>query len=350
MQMPFQHPVTYRELTSVSPLRQVCSVAVAVFIAFMVGYLYSFGNEFWIPLTAFFVSQTTRGTPLRQGMTIFLIMVCAILISFLFILLIKKIVIVYAIVACIFTLVSYLAFIYRPQSKQTYFMTMLFPVTLLFAVFSPVSVVAVLQDRIFDTAIGALIGILCRFVVLPVKLDVAFSEGVVPTLAAMNEFMEALMTKNNLAERRLQVEESLIDMYPSWIYEVGFNRGLRSGFRFFLVNIERVSEVLFSMDYLIARGMDVSHSHELQRHLGIVMQKNQQLLLLLIQYFNQGKIGEHMQDYTADMNELENILRLVIPDNMEGLMLSPALLLITAFVRDMRDLRMLLLDLVKSVA
>lgn len=338
------HPVAYRELNKLYSFRRSFSVGIAVFIAFMLGYIYSFSNEFWIVLSAFLVSQTTRGTPFRQGMIIFLVMVIALMASSL-VLLLKSYNAIYILISILFMGSSYFAFLERPQSSKTWLMIILFGVTLLLATFSPGSEMSLLQDRIFDIAMGAFIGLLCRFVVFPVKWDVEFSEGILPTLTALSEF-----SRDFSAEKRQQVEDALQNMYPSWIYETGFNRGLRSGFRFFLVNVERVAEILFSMDSLHARGLDEKLLQPLQEDIDIVMQKNQELLMLLIEYFNEGKLSQTNSDFSSDLVDLENAVHRVIPDNMEALIVSEKYLLMTAYIRDVRDLRGLLLSLMKSVA
>lgn len=329
--------------------RQVISIAVPVYMAFMFQYIYTFSSEYWMVLAAFLVSQTTCGTPLRQGMMIFLNMAAAIIISSLLVMSIHHAGVIYFLVSILFMSCSYWAFMNRPQSSKMYFISLLFAISLLIATFSPNVTFDMMTGRIFDAAIGALIAMLCSVLIFSTKWDVEFSSGILPILTAMNEYACAITSDKNITEKRQQVEHALLTLYPSWIYETGFNRGLRSGFRFFLIHVERVSEVLFSMDDIRARGLDRGLMRELQASIDNVMRKNQELLTILSEYFMQVKISNTNSDFTSDITEFEKAVQRALPDNMSILSVSPMFLQITAFVRDIKDLRGLLLQLVAAL-
>jgi hypothetical protein len=329
--------------------RHAMTVAISVYIAFMLQYIYSFSSEYWLVLSAFFVSQTTRGTPFKQGMLIFLVMVAAIIVSGLLSMNIKSFAIFYLVLSIIFMGNSYWAFMARPQSSKAYFITMLFAITVLIAAYSPRVSVDMMSNRIFDTAIGALIAILCRMLISPMKWDVEFSEGIRPILDALQEYAGSMPDDKTRVEKRLQVESALLQMYPSWIYEAGFNRGLRSGFRFFLIHVEQVAEVLFSMEDILSRGEDNNVMQDFKHIIEPAMQKNQELLSMLSGYFMKGCMSDHDSDFTSDIMELEKAVQRIMPESIEFLVVSRTALLLAAWVQDVKDMRQLLLKLVMAL-
>jgi hypothetical protein len=323
----------------------------------MVNYIYYFSYEYWIVLSAFLVCVTSRGTPFKQGMIILMTMVIAMATSFFLRVFIKQSDLIFLVFAILFMGSNYLTFINRPLSRKRVFVTMVFAITLLIATLPVTSADSLdfFRGRVFDAVIGAFIAMICRLLLLPSKLDVEFSKGVLPILHSLSEYSQALTdnladsVKDNLAEKRLKVESALLEMYPSWIYETGFNRGLRSGFRFFLVNVERMTESYFSMDDLEARGLDARMLRELHGQIVNVMNHHHELLSILIEYFQRKTIRSTLSDFTSDMADLEKAVHNVMPDNIEVLAVSPQFLAIAAFVRDMKDLRGLLLQLVMAL-
>lgn len=339
--------------------RYALSIAFAVSMAFMVNYIYSFSNEYWIVLAAFLVSETSRGTPFKQGMLILMTMAIAMATAYFLQVFIKQNDITFLLFSILFIGSSYLTFINRPQSEKKVFVSMIFAITLLIAVFSPATTdtLDLLRGRIVDVVIGASIALLFRLLILPGKWDVEFSKGILPVLHSLQEYLQVLTQNlkdadeisNNLNTKRVKIENALFNMYPSWVYETGFNRGLRSGFRFFLVHVERMTESFFSMDDIIARGIDPVLLSTLHENMVNVMTHHQELLVILMDYFKHKIIPSTSADFTSDMADLEKAVHNVVPDNVEVLAVSPQFMGITALMRDLKDLRGLLLQLVMAL-
>ena len=112
-----------------------------------------------------------------------------------------------------------------------------------------------------------------------------------------------LTAKKTKIEAVLAAKQSL---YPEWVYEVGFNPGLRSGFRFFLVNLERVIEIFFSMNYLANSGIDTTLLKSFAKYLTDVIEKNNELIHVLINYFSENKLKDTKSesDFTSDMTRI----------------------------------------------
>ncbi len=276
-----------RNLTFFSMQRGI-TVGFAVLIAVIVSHYFSFTKMGWIVLVTFLVSQTTRGTPLKHGIIIFLFITAGIF-SYALMINIKQPEINEIIIAIIFIIFSYITYLNRPQSSRVFFVSILFPLVLLIAMLEPTRP-PLLQDRLIDVLIGAAIGIVMGQIVFPVNFDKEFSEGVVPLLRKLKSYSHALTehflkkesNTEELEKQKYQIEKILLEGYPEWVYEFGFNPGLRSGYRFFLVNLERITEIFFSMDYLAFRQVNLILLENLAEQIQQVVQKNQELFF----YFN----------------------------------------------------------------
>ncbi|SRR5579883_1098977 len=266
------------------PARHALSVGLTVFLAALVNYYFAFSENGWIILTAFLVSQTTRGTPLRQGIIFsFIIMVLIVLISI---------------------------------------------------VVLNITTMELLRNQIIDVCIGAAISIVCNQFFLPVHLDVEFRQSLIPLLKTIRD-------KSTLA---------LPSNYPEWVYEVGFNPGLRSGFRFFLLHLDWIAEISCSINYLLPLCEKTEAFQAVSEKIATVMQKNDELLDILLEYFESNTLKGIHSDFTSDMAALEQAVRHILPGRLELLDISPDYVRLAALVRDMKDIRQLLLQLVMSVS
>lgn len=362
----------YRSYLTSYPFRHAISAGLSVFIAILAEYYFSFSKSGWIILTAFLISHTTRGTPLKQNINLALIILAAVFFSSMLANNIPQINILYGIISAIFIFTGYMAFVNRPLQNKTYFFTILFTLVLLVSVFSPTQPFLVMADQFIDIMMGAIIGILCSQLFLPVRLDKEFRSAMIPLLQILADYSDAIVgyfrQQNNLIlkeknenhffmEKKSQIEKLVQEQqntYPEWVFEVGFNRGLRSGFRFFLVNVERITEIFSSMDYFLLYSSGTFAFYDLEMlklhpFLANAMQKNKELLTILIEYFKSEALLEPTADFTSDIVELENAAQRFVPGSLELLDISPDFITITAFVRDIKDLRELLLQLVMSL-
>lgn len=343
--------------------RHAVSTGFAVLIAYVVEHYISFSSEYWMVLAALIVNQTTRGTPIRQGMLFLIAIIAAIFLAAILKMQVTVFPWVYFILAITFMMSGYLTFINRTLPNKTCFIAIVFSVVLLIATLdsSSLKVAVNTQNRMIDVVIGAFIGFLFTILVFPVRFAKEFSEGVIPILHSMNDYISALNefllsdlnSYQEILDKKIVIENILQNkqgIYPEWVYEVGFNPGLRSGLRFFLVNLERIIEALFSIDFLLSRNIEVLLLNKLSQPLVKTMIKNQELIIILLEYFKSNKIKGSISDFTSDIAELEHSLHRLIPSSLELLDISPQHLLITALVRDVRDMRGLLLQLVKALS
>jgi hypothetical protein len=308
-----------RSLTVAAPL----SILIAITISFFV----PTEQAIWLVLTTFFVSQTSPGTPLRQALNYFLIIASALVIAGL---------INIILITIIITICAYITFIYRPLSNKAFFHLMLFPVVLLIAGVSQPTTPQI-TEQMMGVLYGAIIGLLFNYLFSALKLKTLFFQGVIPILNAL---------RDDVSE--YQIEKTLVSpqsIYPEWVFETGFNPGLRSSWRFVLIHIERMIELYFSLRYLIANHAN----HAKLLDMSFALEKNAELLTILIHYFEDKKIQFSESDYMSDLDALESELQKTIPQHVDAIDFSPDDVAITAIVRAIRDMRTLLLQLVMGL-
>lgn len=335
-------------------VRHALSVGFAVMLTIFINYHVMHSNECWMVLSAFLVGQTTRGTALRQGLIFITVLIAAVIVSSLLKNNFENNVRI-SIVAIVYLFSACFVFIKRPMTTRSFLLANIFSIMLLFAMLLPSQSQYDIRMQIVDIVIGSVIGLLCAQFIFPVNLEKEFRSGLIPILSVIKNYAQELTNnfqKNNkdkLYVARLKLEKMLLKMYPEWIYEPGFNPGLRSGFRFFLINIERIVELLFSMNYLGSKNIQEDLEKNIMQSMIVAMQKNIELFDVINGFLDKNTLINTRSDYTSDMTELEKNLQQIVPDNVDLLDLSPDYLTLTTYVRDIKDMRGILLQLVMSL-
>lgn len=140
--------------------------------------------------------------------------------------------------------------------------------------------------------------------VFPVSYFTKLGLGIMPLLQSMVDYSNAFRHEKLSPEMEWQVQRALTarsEKYPEWVYKPGFNPGLRSGFRFFLIHLERVTELYFSFNYWITRPLDWTHYGDFRQDLVSVVHKNELLLQALIDFFSSNSLPQTDADFTSDM-------------------------------------------------
>lgn len=326
-------------------IRHALGIGAAVFIAVYLDHYVSFSHQLWMPLAACLAGQTTRGTPLQQGMIFLVEMLAALFASWL--LLMLPPLAEYVVIGAVFIIAAWYAYINYLQESRQFYAVMFFPLVLLIVALVPSSSRDILHERVMDFMMGGIIGIVCGQVILPVRLEKEFSEGVLDILRALTDHGKLILSSLDRLDKP-DVLRATRGKYPEWVFELGFNPGLRSGFRFFLVNLDRMLEITFSMDYLVSI-IDANLMQGMLNDLRDAMHKNQELLDILHEYFASKKLQDKVSDFTGDIQILENTLRGMVPANAELLDISPDYVAMTALVRNIKDYRDILLQMLVAL-
>jgi hypothetical protein len=115
------------------------------------------------------------------------------------------------------------------------------------------------------------------------------------------------------------------------------------------VQLDRITDGYFSLDYHARQEMDVELLADVAPHLVEVLSKNRELLQIMRAFFIGIPIENNNEDFTSDVITLNNTLRNVLPASVELLDISPDYINISALARNVIDMRELLLQVVAAL-
>lgn len=339
-------------------VRQGLVAGLSVLLSYVFGHYLWPDQTMWLVLAALLVMHTSRSAVLSQALLVITLAVAAVLLAYMLpcwlnIYLVFGINIIIALIVVIALTAR------RPMSvKNTYFIA-LFPVVFIIAQAFLLDDTWQCRDRAIALCLGGLIALICRYVFLPTNLYQEFKVGFLPVLNALIDYSRTISTVVNdgqlehtqLHRAKIQLENALQERngYPEWVYEFGFNPGLRSGYRYFLINLERVIDLYFAVGYLFRSELLRDDLQGILTELRSVLEKNTQLIQIIVEYFSSGEYVDLGADFVSDMTALENMVRELIPLHLDLLDISPNYLLLTALVRDVKDVRYVLLQLLLTV-
>ncbi len=271
----------------------------AIVLSFIFEHYFSLSHEYLIPITTVLVMITTVGNALHQGLQRFLsILIVVTLASWIF----KSSHLIYA--------------------------------------------------RVLDVSMGAAIGILTNLFLLPERADVAFRETLIPVLTAYQQYFAAivhlLLDKKDAEDNKNIVENGLLKL-PLWVYKPGFNIFLQRGQRFFLLKIEQVGDILFSMHYLARQKYSETLLSEIREPLQQCTKRVNEFFSALITILELKKLPEGVTDFAEDISGLEKALRAVDPLPLDLLSLSKDNSYFAAFIYDLKDLHREMVSLAQAL-
>jgi len=229
---------------------------------------------------------------------------------------------------------------------------------------------------------GCIVGVLLGRFALSVRSVASFCRRILPALTALKSYsviltdclLKSEVHDQTLSKGKRTLERALLERYspyPEGIYKVGFNPGLRAGLRFFLVHLECVVELYFAISSTIIlhenlklsesialqEAMNSEEAQHFKNALGYLadpivtcMRQNESLLSVLIVFCETHAVTEvSAKDYVSDVTDLEERLRQIIPQNLALLDLSPSSLRVASLVRDIKEVRQVLLQLLASL-
>jgi hypothetical protein len=283
------------DLLEIKNRRYVISLLVALALSLVANYYLGETTFFLIPLTTLFVMQTSIGNSFYQGM--------------------QKLILLLLIIAVISLMIYSHAFFYSMSR---------------------------------DVCVGAAIGIIARLVILPEKPATEFREEIFPVIKTLNTYfstiIDQLLQHDIKASNNIALEQSLLQL-PDWVYQPGFNSALKTGYRFFLSNVEKIADILMSMHHL--------SRYEYEKEL---VAKIRPVLLQYVDnvniFFNSvitvlelKKLSEEPSDLSHEMAELQKQLFTIVPANLELLDMRRDYVYLAEFIYNLKDLRKLLLKM-----
>lgn len=330
--------------------RHAISNMAALTLSVIVGYFISSENIVWAAAAALVTVQTSRGTPARQALYLGFTVVLAVIAGFLISHYVVQLELYMSVQMGVLLVCSFMLMLRQPANLQ---ISLQWMVPALFITVSSLWQVGdemALASRLVMLATGGLIGLLCGLLVFPVQQYHEFRLGITPMLTALIEYSSALQNQILSQAHHAAKIDNLMkvrrDQYPEWVFEAGFNRNFRSGFRYVLVQLDKILEGFFSLDYHARQDVEPEMMVELAPHLALVLQRNQDLLCAIRSFFNDNIIEQDDANFTDDITALHEVLGKLLPASAELLDLSPNYTNISALARDAIDVRELLLQVI----
>lgn len=297
---------------------------------------FSFSKQGWMTITALAMMQFTRGVSIRQVLLRGLVIVsvlCAVnfleFLEVLFLIPMLFFVSVFIGVSAVFWLeVSFL-----PEF-------IIFIFCLLFANFMVNE--PVLYDQMLDVLIATGL-ILCiasintwftikkTFIALVVRYFDYFLH-LSKELRALSAGKQSAMFSFNLGLRQ----------DAAWVFSLGFSPGLRAGFRYYLLEIERAEELFAS---IMSRVSFLGVNQKLSASFIDVMLTNEKLLLILRAFFLNGALTHDQTDWVKDLVVFEALFEQQFPVTLQSIHFHHQDLARVAFVKDCKELRQVIFNL-----
>lgn len=185
-----------------------------------------------------------------------------------------------------------------------------------------------------------------RILTQPVPL---FKEGVLAVMRAERDYFHRVglvlshqQSPESLTEAAWALREVLASprgLYPEWVFDFGFNYGLRAGFRFFLLQLDRLNDLIFASHHGFLHKIENDDWEGMAETLIRVAAGHEALLSVIIEFFE----TEHWQDANMDVVSDVSALRAIV---IEG-GVPPRR--VAAWVREWLDMRECLLQLLMAL-
>lgn len=340
--------------------RHALRSALAIAAAMTAGYFMAPANIVWAVIGALLVVQTSRGTPARQGLHALFAAVVAVAAGYLLSHYVVQLELFMMTISAVILICTLILMIRQPENYYVMLQWLLPTLVLIAATFWPAGNQMLLAHRVLILLAGGGLGIASSLLILPVMPYWEFRQGLAPILNALIRYsseLEKFMLSDRaiakpLEKRLLKIERVLCahrHEYPEWVFETGFNRNFRSSFRYVLVQLERVTDAFFSLDYHAKLTMDAELLAELAPHLAVVLSKNAALLQIIRAFFAGEPIRQNNENFTSDITDVHQSLRNVLPGSVELLDVSPDYVNLAALARDVIDIRELLLQILTGL-
>lgn len=349
--------IVVKEIFKTYIVRHTCSSVAALLIAGIMQHFFSYSNAHWMVFSAFMMCQVSRGAPIRQALIMIAIMLLALIMANI-LMSQDHFFVHYIILSLIYFMTGMVVLVNRPLIYRYFVAIILFMIVFTSVVLQQGMPNNILPNQLIDLILGSFIGIACGVMVLPIRVIDDFYDGLLQVLKLLRIYMQQLSDcykegRSLNKEQSLQMMHKMMlaksNAYPEWVYDVGFNRLLRSGFRYYLIVIDRIIEILNSIELLSYECKEYELVTDYGLLLAEVMDQNQYLVAVVSEFIELKKVSDLSQDFVSDINSLELTLQSLIPAGLDLIELTPQFIKTTALVRDMRDLRDLLLKLVVAL-
>lgn len=181
-----------------------------------------------------------------------------------------------------------------------------------------------------------------------------FKTGLLPILVGLTtysqQFQQAIL---KCSGKELNFISNMLvwthHTYPEWVFKRGFNRHLRSGFRFLLVELDVIFDAYISAEYHLQALDGNDLLQEVADPINAAVKNNVLLIMVIHDFFAEAPINQSLQSLTSDVTDIYNSLGSVLPPALDLLDLSPDYLHLASLVRCIVDIRKALLQIISAL-
>lgn len=210
-----------------------------------------------------------------------------------------------------------------------------------------------LSMRMYDVVLGSVIGIIINVMVFPDKVDVEYRNAFIPLLKSYACYFSSLITllleqnSVNAEKAKIRVEKNFKKL-PVWIYEMGFDLALQTGYRYFFMKVSQIGEILFSMHGLARYPFPKEVLQEIQKPLLQCAIHVEKICAALIIVLELKKLPKGVADFDEELVEIEEKIKNSI-SSMEIYSAKKEDIYLAEFSYYLRELRQLFIDLSKTL-
>lgn len=249
-------------------LRRAFRSACAIFIATLIYRYYSLTQGFWVPLTTVIVMQATTAATLRKGFQRVIGTVIGIILGSLLAIKVKNPHAVDILLVCSFFITYYMK-AFNLVNYGVFVVPLSFAIVFLVSALVPQEADALIWARLYDTTIGAFIGVLMTLLLLPSSIRPEFNKGIKNILDTSQAYFSAIIenllqkpdSQQHLEQLCQQYEKCLTNnrlIFADSRYELSLQRKNRLMHQRFLELTEKMGQFLFSLQHLVQHKLPSS--------------------------------------------------------------------------------------------
>jgi hypothetical protein len=180
------------------------------------------------------------------------------------------------------------------------------------------------------------------------------NKKIIPMLEAYKNYFLSiidLLLRREMSDCAVQrkIAEIAFQALPNWYYPTRVKIPFEVGRRFFLVKIDQLGEILFSMHHLAHYSFDSFLLEQISEPLLIFSNKVKQFIDAIITVLNLKDLSEQVGDMAQSIARLEQQFRTVVPYTTELLDVSKDAVYFAEFIFELKELRFILLKLAEAL-
>ena len=177
---------------------------------------------------------------------------------------------------------------------------------------------------------------------------------VVPMLNAYQDYfisiINLLLQRDVLgATQKRIVVDNVFKKLPDWFYNNRLDIAIQIGRRYFLLKLERLGEILFSMHHLARHSFDEILVEKIREPVLQCAEKTKQFFGAFVTVLELAELKEGIDDFSEEIARFENQFRTAVPYSTELLDVSKDYVYLAEFIFELKELRRVLLKIAEAL-